>query len=236
MKQNASINFPHALETQAILEEINNAAELSIGILGLPEVGKSLTSSRLFKNTVLTSRQNPISSGNLGHKLVKVQLGYSKLIFDVFDTRLGLPDTEVESINASLENCDIILWVLDVSKPLSTAEKQSLDMLKVYSHKLIIGLNKIDLMPPCDWNQRYHLPSWQQAQNINEIERHLHQQLNGVFRKIPSIIPYSALYYFGLINLFTAILSMIPDKRWVLENMVEAKSELLIAEYIYSDM
>lgn len=121
-----------------------------------------------------------------------------------------------------LRECDVALWVLDGHSRLFTHTQLALrDVVGAAMGdlgRLVIGINKIDLIQPGCWNEKYNIPSAEQEKNIKIKVDDVMQKIGKVCHiSLERIIPYSALRWYRLENLFGGMLDACPDERaWVL--------------------
>lgn len=222
-------------ETERILQEIAHSPPLSIGVLGLYNSGKSLTIQRMFKISEYSNRRTTTSAWDISLFLGK----YYKLNLRVLEKHETLEDDTIstkEWMN-SLQNYDVLLWILDAVASNDSLEKYYLTEICKYHKNIVIGLNKIDLIAPGDWNEYYYIPSRQQERNIHKLIEYKSHTLSSIDMLDLQIFPYSARYYTGLPNFLTAIVNAVPDDRtWKLGLLNEANKQSIFTDYLYSDI
>ena len=139
-----------------ILEEIEKLLEteqkgklikkgVTVAIVGKTNVGKSSLLNALlnYEQAIVTDIEGTTRD------IVTGSIEYKGFIFNFFDTA-GIRETEdkienigIEKAKKTIENCDIVLLVLDSSKELDKKDQENIDLIK--TKKSIVVLNKCDL-------------------------------------------------------------------------------------------
>ena len=139
-----------------ILEEIEKLLEteqkgklikkgVTVAIVGKTNVGKSSLLNALlnYEQAIVTDIEGTTRD------IVTGSIEYKGFIFNFFDTA-GIRETEdkienigIEKAKKTIENCDIVLLVLDSSKALDKKDQENIDLIK--TKKSIVVLNKCDL-------------------------------------------------------------------------------------------
>lgn len=222
-------------ETARILEELAYSPPLSIAVLGLPNSGKSLTIQRMFKTREKFNQITTTSAWDINLLLGKHYTLHLRIV-EKHET------LEEQNINTkewmkNLQNYDVLLWILDAIDPNDSLEECYLREICQYHKNIVIGLNKIDLVVPGDWNEYYYIPSQQQEKNIHELIDYKSHILSSNVSLDLQIYPYSARYYTGLPNFLTAMVNAVSDDRkWKLGLLNEANKQSIFTEYLYSDI
>ena len=128
-----------------------------------------------------------------------------------------------------LSNCDVAIWVLSaINRGIASDQTIIRDIIGETNNellsRLVIGVNKIDLIHPNNWDKKHNLPSEEQEihlrERLSDIEHKLKNYIPGLTSK--RIVGYSAFYSFRLYELFGAMLEACPDDRaWVLSSRQE---------------
>jgi uncharacterized protein len=198
-----------------------------IAVIGRTGVGKSSTINALFNKGLPIShtKASTLSPIQVNVKVAKGEL----ILFDM--PGLGEDLEKEEDYRAVykevLSQCDVALWVVSAAdRSLSSDQYFIADIIKSakrdWTSRLVIGVNKVDLIHPNNWNKRINLPSREQERNLIEIKENVRDKLSKVIPKLKDdqIIGYSALKRFSLLPLFRAMLDACPDDRaWVLSNL-----------------
>ncbi len=152
---------------------------LSLCLLGSPNVGKSsLMNALLGKERAIVTE-----IAGTTRDLIEEDLRLSGLSFKLIDTA-GIRETaeriEQEGIRRSriaMEQADLILLLLDASRPLNEGDRELLDLLP--KEKTLLVWNKIDLgEPPEDivWKQCVRL-SAKEGIGLEQLKSELHRMI-----------------------------------------------------------
>lgn len=193
---------------------------VTIGLIGLSGVGKTATITALF-------RSQPMVGGDLArqHTLDCVDLcvpdgdNRQAIRLRVIDTP-GIETTALlgeeftELYHASLEQCDVILWVIAAYQPALGGVQTQLRRLPshLFPH-LVFGINQVDRVAPQDWNELYQIPSLSQEERIKAISARVSATIFAVTQRDPFYICYSALRGYRLELLFHALLERCSNDR-----------------------
>lgn len=164
-----------------------------IAIIGLPNVGKSTLLNCLLNQKIAIVSPKPQTTRNRilgiknvpGAQLIFIDTPGIHQTSDTFNARL------VKTALAALDDANVILWLLDVTKQNQEEENLILKAVKNVSSPLILVLNKIDLI-----RKEELLP-------LIERYRHMHS--------FSAIIPVSALIGEGLEELVKEVISLLPE-------------------------
>ncbi len=215
------------------LEQLHRAAreELSrppkIAVVGETGVGKSTTLNAMFNAGLPTDHVMACTRIEAGLEIDMSKVSGAKGSIIVYDMPglgedLDTDEKHKQTYARVLAECDVALWILDGSSRTFTQTQLALrDVVGVAMgnlERLVIGINKIDKIPPETWVDDYNLPSKEQEQSIKI-------KIQDVLKKIGKvcsiekerIIPYSAQKWYRLDDLFGAMLMACPEERaWVL--------------------
>lgn len=117
-------------------------------IVGAPNAGKSTLLNRMLGEKISITSKKPQTTRN---RILGVLHGpQSQMIFfdtpGVFEARDKLNVRIVDAAFSALGDADLVLVVVDVSKPDPNAERYLVKKLKNQSRPVILALNKIDLI------------------------------------------------------------------------------------------
>ncbi len=117
-------------------------------LAGKPNVGKSSVLNRLLQEDRAIVSETPGTTRDV----IEESLDIKGMLFKISDTaglRLARDEIESEGVNRTkriLSNADIILFIIDGSKPIDHEDKEALDMIRSISNdKYILLINKNDL-------------------------------------------------------------------------------------------
>ncbi len=137
-----------------------------VAILGRPNVGKSSLLNALVGNKI--SIVSPIPQTTRHQVRGILNLKDAQIVFVDTPGLHGFSDTLTEHLNTiarhSLEGCDLIIYVVDVTRAPGPEEKNVLRVLAQQDIKVIMALNKMDLGSP---HLNDYVALWQ-----NDVESH----------------------------------------------------------------
>lgn len=118
-----------------------------VAIVGRPNVGKSTLLNRILgqKVAIVTPKPQTTRGKILG---IKTTPRAQVLFIDtpgLHDSPSLLNQRMMESAEAALSDADVVLWMLDVERSLSAAERRFAARLKERGTPVCVALNKIDL-------------------------------------------------------------------------------------------
>ncbi len=174
--------------------ELRNHRAGFVSIIGKPNVGKStlmnvLVGERMsiITSKAQTTRHRIIGILNGKHEEIPFQLVYSDTP-GVIKPSYKLHDSMMTFVKGSLEDADVVLFVVEVGE--KVAEHEVLPLLKRTQAPVVLVINKIDLSN--DEELKLKMEEWD-----NEIHP-------------ASIVPISALEKANIGTLFDAIVTRLP--------------------------
>lgn len=210
-------------------KEIKNPPR--VAVIGKAGVGKSSTINALFNTKLKVGhyRKGTYRSKQMTVKPVGELMNMGRGDLIVYDMP-GLGDDmdfdeKTKSIYREvLEQADVAIWVVSAVDRSLTLDQMSLREIvndsnpDLYS-RLIIGVNKIDLIHPDNWNRKVNLPSKNQVKNFDKILDRVGKTFIKVCPNLTKdrIVGYSAVRRYNLVQLFRVMLDACPiDRAWLL--------------------
>lgn len=185
-------------------------------IIGRPNVGKSTLMNRIIGEKIAIISDKPQTTRN------KIQCVYTEDDFQVvfLDTpgihkpKNKLGDYMVKVAKNTLDEVDVILWLVDESTKIGPGDEYILEQIKNVSTPKLLIINKIDKIT---------------KDEVDEIKSH-YEKLN-VFEEV---IPIAAINGSGLNHLVRKLKALMPEgPQYFPEDMITDQPErLIIAEII----
>ncbi|MFL6262500.1 MAG: GTPase family protein [Thermoanaerobaculia bacterium] len=139
-----------------------------------------------------------------------------------------------------LKGCEVALFVLRADS------RDMMDVQRIFreivnptipeaTKKIVIGLNQVDLVHPCDWLEEANLPSKAQEKTIQVIARERLKSLRKVCPLKPKqLVPYSAKKRYHLEHLFYSLMTCTSGEAWILDakKQIANWEELVNAKYL----
>lgn len=221
--------------TEFIRQEYQKALDSppKIAIIGQSGVGKSTTINSLFNTSLKVSHTKAATK-------VPTRLSISGQPLNVNGAKGSLILFDMPGIGEDIEkdifyiklyaeviaNCDVAVWILSAPDRSIAQDQQVIrDVVNAandqIASRLVIGVNKVDLIHPANWNKRLNLPSKAQQENLHERMLDIQEKFLRVCPELTKekIIGYSATRRYKLEKLFGAMLRACPDERaWVLSS------------------
>jgi predicted GTPase len=207
-------------------------------MVGSTGVGKSATINALFgagqpigavEATTITPTGLEVSTGRSAD--ATLMSGTRGLLW-VFDMP-GLGDdvrtdpARLELYRSILPQIDVMLWIDDASsRTVSMTQNYVAEVFKdqpELASRLVVGLNKADLIYPGDWIDSYNIPSQAQLANLDDREQAVTERIAAVLPGWPrSVVAYSAYRRYRLPSLFVNMMKAVRrERRWVLESRAD---------------
>lgn len=208
----------------AAMAEMANAPR--IAVIGETGVGKSSTLNAMFNAGLQVDHVRACTkkSEKLNIPVNEIKgLNGSVIIYDMpgLGEDIDADEFHKNTYRKVLRKCDVALWVLDgSSRQFSHTQRVLRDLVDPIMgdlERLVFGINKIDLIEPGKWNDKYNLPSLDQEKNISiKVEDVIHKIGKVCNISKEKIIPFSATKWYRLAELFGAMLDACPEERaWV---------------------
>ena len=162
-----------------------------VAIIGRPSVGKSTLLNKICGEKVAIVSKVPQTTRNAIRGIVNREQG--QLVF--IDTpgrhaslkKFNKKLTEVS--DRALEDCDLVLYVLDATRPPGPEEEEIASLLTPIMNKVVIAINKIDLCASAPLREGIFPVSAQTGEGIKEL-------LAALFTLAPEGEPqYDSEYY-----------------------------------------
>lgn len=121
-----------------------------------------------------------------------------------------------------LPTCDAIAWLFQAGVRAMTGPqnylKRLVDDRLLPLARLVVAINKIDLIQPGEWITNANLPSVDQERSVDEYKNYVKEILKEIGIDIGDrVVAYSATKNYDLHKLFHALLEACPKERlWVL--------------------
>jgi GTP-binding protein Era len=163
-----------------------------VALIGRPSSGKSTLLNHLCGYKVSIVAPSPQTTRNKIRGIVTRDEGQLVFIdtpgFHHSQRKFNLHMRDL--VSSSLEEIDIVLYIIDVTRPLGQEEEILISMLQPFSDRMVIALNKIDA------GTTYR----------EQIAATVEHTLTG-----PAVIPISALQGDGIHELLQALFAVAPD-------------------------
>ena len=169
----------------------------NISLIGRPNSGKSTLLNSLIGEKIAIVSERPQTTRN---RIVGVLTkGLSQLIFvdnpGIHRPGFLLNQRMMQFVYQSLREVDVIVHVMDVSKPFGKGELFTLETISSMTQPKILALNKIDLI--------------KKSRLLPMIERY---ERKSIYK---SIIPISAEKRENLPGLLKSLIHLLPQKNWL---------------------
>lgn len=215
-----------------------------IAVIGPTGVGKSSTINALFGTNL------PVGHIKAETKsFVKKKIASPKGGVIIYDTPGIGEDYEVDEKNKSrykdvLRECDVAVWILSAAdRRIAYDQIMIRDVVnpanEEVAKRLVVGVNKIDIIHPNNWSKAANVPSKGQMENLNGRIIDIKEKLTKVCPTLTQerIVAYSAEKRYNLYSLFSAMmLACVLERAWVLNSRSQISDfkELVDQEYLES--
>ncbi|HMT20542.1 MAG TPA: GTPase Era [Promineifilum sp.] len=128
-----------------------------VALVGRPNVGKSTLMHAFMRQKIaaVTPRPQTTRTRQLG---IITEPGYQMIFIDtpgiIRDPRHPLDEYMVQSALATLDDADVVLWLVDMSENPGAADRNIAELLTQGERRVILALNKIDAAGPAEALQR----------------------------------------------------------------------------------
>lgn len=202
-----------------------------IAIIGPTGVGKSSTINALFKTDLPVHDAIP---GTLSPTKLTVQpetvFGEKGeiILYDMPGIGQDIDDDDnyKKMYTQILAQCDVAVWILSANERRIKEDQEVIrDVVAKANNdiveRLVIGMNKVDLLEPGHWDDRINLPSKRQEETMRERITYVQMRLTKVCPGLTTdrIIAYSAKKQYQLRDLFQAMMrACVIERAWVLKS------------------
>ncbi len=215
------------------LNELRKAAEeeLSksprIALIGETGVGKTSTINAMFNAGLKTSHVKACTQESHELNIQVSELSGNSGLIKIYDMPGLGEDRDADekhkvTYKQVLKLCDVAVWVLDGSTRQFTFTQLALENVVSVAmgnlDRLVIEINKIDIIRPGEWDIVYNLPSPEQEESIELKIIDVIEKIGKVCPlKRERVIPYSAEKWYRLPDLLGAMLdACLKERAWVL--------------------
>ncbi|WP_285618119.1 GTPase [Kineosporia sp. NBRC 101677] len=200
-----------------------------IAVIGKAGVGKTTTINNLFSARLKVSHALRGTS-EAGHKEFELRGGGILHVVDMPGLGEGLAEDAVfeEIYREELPKVDVVLYVMQASERILGEDQRIFSELVVPAlqagrgggkvKQLVVGLNKVDLMKPVQWDERLNYPEPVMEKSIQgrcqDIARHLRDQVPEL--GADSVNYYSAEKRYRLDDLMLTLVEAAGKVAWKL--------------------
>lgn len=128
-----------------------------VALVGRPNVGKSTLMNAFMRQKIaaVTHRPQTTRTRQLG---IITEPGYQMIFIDtpgiIREPRHELDEYMVQSALETLDDADVILWLVDMGERPGEGDRQIAAQLAEVGGKVILGLNKVDTVSPAEALER----------------------------------------------------------------------------------
>jgi predicted GTPase len=209
-------------EVRRVLLASLEANPPTIGVIGVSGTGKSSTINAMFKTGLKISHTRACTKQFQATPMrLTMKEGVAKndqatlVVVDApgLGEDIRMDSTYIDQYHERLPDCDVILWVLAARNRAVHLDQMYLKEFVEYRDRMIFAVNQVDIVHPMNWNERINLPSVDMEHNIEDIVKDRAEKLGGILGETPKIIAFSAAKGFNLEQLFSMLISAIPQNR-----------------------
>lgn len=128
-----------------------------VALVGRPNVGKSTLMNAFMRQKIaaVTHRPQTTRTRQLG---IITEPGYQMIFIDtpgiIRDPRHQLDEYMVQAAMETLDDADVVLWIVDMSENPGSGDRDIAKLLSEGERNVILALNKIDAVSPAEALQR----------------------------------------------------------------------------------
>ena len=195
-----------------------------VAVVGKPNAGKSSMVNKLvgFDVAIITPKPQTTRFNIKGIRTTET----SQIIFidtpGVHNPKNKLGEYMMEGVTKAVDNVDVIIYLVDGSKPvLDDANKKIMEQIVVTHKKLILAINKVDKI---------------KKENILRIIEEYNQYITGLNGNFEDIVPISIYKDEGLDTLVECVENALPEGDYIFEEdeVTDITERELVEEYIRS--
>ena len=209
-------------------EEERAKLAINVAVFGVTGVGKTSTCNVLLGTNWKVGHTKATTSETCTKTLQLVRKG------ELTDTNIRITDFPGlgESLSAdkkylplymsSIQSFDAILWILSANdRQISQIQEycnQFVNNYPDFENKLVIGMNKADLVEPTEWGiGGKNLPSRIQEENImlreTDVYQRMNEELSDCHVSREKVVAFSSKYKWRIIKLFEALRKTLPQEK-----------------------
>jgi GTP-binding protein Era len=178
--------------------EINNFKTGFVTLIGRPNVGKSTLMNHLIGQKIAITSNKPQTTRN---RIMTVYTDdEAQMIFldtpGIHDTKNKLGEYMTRVAKSTLQEVDLILWLVEPSTYIGEVEKSIIEELKNSKKPIILVINKIDTVSP-ESLQKFE-DAYTKEMDFSKVVRVAAlkgQNVDGVLKTIKEFLPYGPALY-----------------------------------------
>ena len=176
----------------------NNFKTGFIALIGRPNVGKSTLMNQMIGQKIAITSSKPQTTRN---KIMTVYTDDTcQMIFldtpGIHETKNKLGEYMTEVAKSTLEEVDVVMWLVEPSTFIGAGEKSIIEELKKCKKPVILVINKIDTVS-ADNLGRFE-DAYRKEMDFSEVVHVAalkRQNIDGVMEAIKKLLPYGPPYY-----------------------------------------
>lgn len=192
-----------------------------VAFIGKAGVGKTTTINNLFNAKMHTSHT---VAGTKAAQQENFELagGGSLTVIDMPGLAEDIDEDEsyLKIYQDILPKVDVLLYIIQANAKDMSADQEILrEVVSTASvgqkQRIVVGLNKVDIIPPGNWDYSFNFPSLEQETNIERRCKDIIDKLSqetGILRD--NIVFYSAERRYRLYDLLIAVIKAAGDLGW----------------------